>query len=240
VVVIGEKPDQVDRPGGDQPTSRGPGRNLMLCPTRLLSVGMPGAGASAFHARTFWRSAGEVTSADAEFDEFAEAALLQLRRTAFLLCGDWHTAEDLAQTTLAKVFVSWRKIKRRDVVHAYAKRTLVNAYLDDKRLMRSGEIVTDRFPDCPAEPQALETRLVVQAALATLPPRARAVVVLRYWEDLSVEQVAEMLGCPPGTVKSHTARALQKLRAALGEAMTGYGPAGRPEEPHEAGDSWHG
>lgn len=79
--------------------------------------------------------------------------------------------------TLAKVFVSWRKIKRRGAVHAYAKRTLVNAYLNDKRLRRSGEILTDRFPEYATEPQALDTRLVVLAALATLSPRARAVVV---------------------------------------------------------------
>ena len=182
-----------------------------------------------------------MTSAEGEFSEFAEAASLQLRRTAFLLCGNWHTAEDLAQTTLAKVFVSWRKIKRRGAVHAYARRTLVNAYLDDKRLKRSGEILTDRLPDRGAEPQALETRLVVLAALATLPPRARAVVVLRYWEDLSVEQVADVLGCSPGNVKSHTARALGKLRAVLGETMTGQGPTGRsPEDGTRLGDSRDG
>ena len=182
-----------------------------------------------------------MTSAGGEFAEFAEAASLQLRRTAFLLCGDWHTAEDLAQTTLAKVFVSWRKIKRRDAVHAYARRTLVNEYLGDKRLKRSGEILTDRFPDCAAEPQALETRMVVRAALATLPPRARAVVVLRYWEDMSVEQVAAVLGCSPGNVKSHAARALVKLRAVLGDATADSAAAGRgPGEQLEAGDTQHG
>jgi RNA polymerase sigma-70 factor (sigma-E family) len=180
---------------------------------------------------------GEVRSAEEEFVEFADAASLQLRRTAFLLCGNWHTAEDLAQTTLAKMFVSWRKVKRRGAEHSYANRILVNIYLDGKRLKRSGEILTDRFPDIATEPQALETRLVVLAALATLPPRARAVVVLRYWEDLSVEQVADVLGCSPGNVKSHTARALEKLRVVLGEAMNGYHQADRDAEGrHEMGD----
>ena len=184
---------------------------------------------------------GEVRSAEEEFVEFADAASLQLRRTAFLLCGNWHTAEDLAQTTLAKMFVSWRKIKRRGAEHSYANRILVNIYLDGKRLKRSGEILTDRFPDSATEPQALETRLVVLAALATLPPRARAVVVLRYWEDLSVEQVADVLGCSPGNVKSHTARALEKLRAVLGEAMNGYHQAGRDADGrHETGGRRHG
>src|ERR1700690_4342977 len=71
---------------------------------------------------------GEVRSAEEEFVEFADAASLQLRRTAFLLCGNWHTAKDLAQTTLAKMFVSWRKIKRRGAEHSYANRILVNIY----------------------------------------------------------------------------------------------------------------
>ena len=95
------------------------------------------------------------------------------------------------------------------------------------------EILTDRFPDSATEPQALETRLVVLAALATLPPRARAVVVLRYWEDLSVEQVADVLGCSPGNVKSHTARALEKLRVVLGETDERLSP-GRPRRRRTA------
>jgi RNA polymerase sigma-70 factor (sigma-E family) len=217
----------------------------MLCLTRLLSAGVPGVGAPVRQrgAGLLGGALGQVRSAEEEFVEFADAASLPLRRTAFLLCSNWHTAEDLAQTTLAKMFVSWRTIKRRGVVHAYAyaKRTLVNTYLDDRRLKRSGEILTDRIPERAAEAQALETQLVVRAALATLPPRARAVVVLRYWEDMSVEQVADVLGCSPGTVKSHTARALVRLHAVLGEAMSGHGRAGRdPEGPHEKGDGRHG
>jgi RNA polymerase sigma-70 factor (sigma-E family) len=181
-----------------------------------------------------------VTPGD-EFAEFAETASPQLRRTAFLLCGNWHTAEDLVQTTLAKLFVSWRTIRRRDAVRAYAARTLVNTYLADKRLKRNAEILTDRLPECPVQPHAPETRMVVLGVLATLPPRARAVVVLRYWEDLSVEQAAAVLGCSPGNVKSLAAGALGKLRAVLDEALTGPDPAERgSEEQHEAGDTWHG
>lgn len=184
---------------------------------------------------------GAVRSADGEFVEFADAVSLQLRRTAFLLCGNWHTAEDLAQTTLAKMFVSWRTIQRRGAEHAYANRILVNTYLDGKRLKRSGEILTDNFPDSAEQPPALETRLVVLAALATLPLRARAVVVLRFWEDLSVEQVADALGCSPGNVKSHTARALDKLRTVLGEAMNDEGPPARDAEGRQGmGDRRHG
>jgi RNA polymerase sigma-70 factor (sigma-E family) len=157
-----------------------------------------------------------VTSAE-EFIEFAAAASPRLRRTAFLLCGDWHTAEDLAQTTLAKMFVAWRRVSQLDAVHAYATRTLVNSYLASQRRKRATELLLSRLPERTAQPQELELRLVVLDALATLPAKARAVVVLRYWEDLSIEQVADLLGCSPGNVKSQSARSLDKLRAVLGD-----------------------
>jgi len=174
-----------------------------------------------------------VTSAD-EFIEFATVVSPRLRRTAFLLCGDWHTAEDLAQTTLAKMFVAWRRVSQLDAVYPYATRTLVNTYLDGRRRKRAAELLLSRLPDRAVEPPAPELRLVVLDALATLPPKARAVVVLRYWEDLSIEQVADLLGCSPGNVKSQSARSLDKLRALLGDAAAGQyplgGPPARPDE----------
>jgi RNA polymerase sigma-70 factor (sigma-E family) len=169
-----------------------------------------------------------MTAAD-EFAEFAAAAAPRLRRMAFLLCGDWHLSEDLVQTTLAKMFVSWRKIKRQEAEHAYAARTLVNTYLADKRLKRNEEIITSRLPEHPIQSSSPETRIVVLNALATLPPKSRAVVVLRYWADLSVDQVAATLGCSPGNVKSQSARALSRLRTALDGVAA--------ESGHEARDS---
>ena len=161
-----------------------------------------------------------MTTAE-EFVEFAEAVSPRLRRTAFLLCGDWHTAEDLVQTALVKVFVSWRKIRRQDAVHAYATRTLLNTYLAHKRLKRTGEVLTGRLPEPVVQAPAPEERIMLLDALAALPPRGRAVVVLRYWEDLSVEQTAAVLGCSPGNVKSQAARALSRLRADLGDELAG-------------------
>jgi RNA polymerase sigma-70 factor (sigma-E family) len=206
-----------------------------------MGVGGPAAGAGALaSAGTASRSADEVTSTE-EFAEFAETTSPRLRRMAFLLCGDWHTAEDLAQTALAKVFVSWRKIRRQDAVHAYATRTLVNTYLAHKRLKSNSEVLSGWLPERPAESAAPETRIVVLEALATLPPRSRAVVVLRYWADLSVDQAAAVLGCSPGNVKSQSARALDKLRTVLGDAMNETGPPGRAQgERHEKGDARHG
>ena len=176
-----------------------------------------------------------------EFAEFARVMFPRLRRTAFLLCGDWHTAEDLAQTALAKVFVSWRRIRRQDAVHAYTHRTLVNVYLSDRRLKRTGELLTGWFPERPVQDAAPETRLMLLDALAALPPRSRAVVVLRYWADLSVEQVADVMGCSPGNVKKLSALALAKLRVTLGAAMAESGSSGLPPvEEHEPGGSRHG
>jgi RNA polymerase sigma-70 factor (sigma-E family) len=151
-----------------------------------------------------------------DFVEFASAAVPRLRRTAFLLCGDWHTAEDLAQTTLTKMFVHWRRIKRHDAVFSYASRTLINTYIASRRGRKAGEIVTDTVPEqFVFDPPSPETRMVVMAALDTLAPRARAVVVLRFWADMSVEQVADVLGCSEGTVKSQTSRALEKMKPVL-------------------------
>ena len=170
--------------------------------------------------------AGQVTSAE-EFVEFVEAVYPQLRRTAFLLCGDWHTAEDLAQTALEKVFVSWHRIRQQDAVHAYTHRTLVNSYLAHKRLKRSGELLTGWLPERATEAPATETRIMALDALATLPPRTRAVAVLRYWADLSIDQVADVLGCSPGNVKRLSANAMDRLRTVLGDEMTGSSSPGQ-------------
>ena len=204
-----------------------------------MGVGMSGTGVPAClsWATPRWRSADRVTSAE-EFIEIATISSPRLRRTAFLLCGDWHTAEDLAQTTLAKMFGSWRRISRKDAADTYATRILINTYLADMRRKRVGEVLTDTLPEYPVHPQAPETRLVVIDALAALPPRARAVVVLRYWSDLSVEQVAAMLGCSAGNVKSQSARALDKLRILLGGPAAETGPADpQPVQRHETNET---
>jgi hypothetical protein len=126
-----------------------------------------------------------VTAAE-EFIEFATGASPRLRRTAFLLCGNWHTAEDLAQTTLAKMYASWRRIRAHEHVYAYANRTLVNSYLADRHRLRARELLAGWLPERPAEPQTPELRIEVLNALVTLPPKARVVVLMRYWADMSV------------------------------------------------------
>jgi RNA polymerase sigma-70 factor (sigma-E family) len=172
-----------------------------------------------------------MTTVDDEFTSFVEVAFPRLRRTAFLLCGDWHAAEDLTQITLINVFASWRRILRSDAVDAYARKTLLNAYMAECRRKRHTEVLAAGVPERPFDQPEPELRLAVTAALATLPPKARAVVVLRYWEDLSIEQVAAALGCSAGNVKSQSARALDKLRSLLDEA-----PPADPETDRAPGE----
>jgi RNA polymerase sigma-70 factor (sigma-E family) len=163
-----------------------------------------------------------MTSREDEFTAFADAASSGLLGTAFLLCGDWHTAEDLTQTTLAKLFAAWHGIRNRDAVHAYARRTLLNTFLVDCRRKRRREVLTSdasQYADPVARAQDPELRLALTDALATLAPKARAVIVLRYWDDMSVDQVAALLGCSPGNVKSQSARSLEKLRQVLGDQI---------------------
>lgn len=155
-----------------------------------------------------------------EFIEFAAAVGPRLRRTAYLLCGDWHTAQDLTQTTLAKVFVAWHRINSGEGAYAYAHRTLVNCYLAARRKGKGTEFPVGGVPDRPTGPETTELKIVMLEALASLTPKARAVLVLRYWEDRSVDQAAAMLGCSAGNVKSQSSRALERLRLLLGDALT--------------------
>jgi RNA polymerase sigma-70 factor (sigma-E family) len=161
-----------------------------------------------------------MTPADRdEFASFAAAIAPRLRRTAYLMCGNWHSAEDLTQTTLTKLFASWNRISRHDNLGGYATRTLLNAYLAERRRRPWSELPTADLPERAARTDSPEQRMDIMTALAELPPRARAVVVLRYWSDQSIEQVADLLGCSPGNVKSQSARALQRLRLLLGEEL---------------------
>lgn len=154
---------------------------------------------------------------DAGFTEFAVVARPRLRRTAFLVCGDWDVASDLTQEALIRTYVAWHRIERRSGAMAYARRCVVNIAIDRGRRRWSSEVVSDKLTDGPyADHQVdLTERDALLRALRTLPPRQRACVALRYLEDMSVADTAGALGCSEGTVKSQTARALVTLRGAL-------------------------
>ena len=150
-----------------------------------------------------------------EYRDFADARAAQLFRIAFLMCGDWHEAEDLVQTTLAKLFVAWGRVRRRESVDTYARRVMLNAYLSQRRLRRSGEMPVADLGDMSAPGVDTDLRMTLVAALRRLPPRSRAVVVLRYLEDHSIESVAELMGATPAAVKSLNTRGLAQLRELL-------------------------
>lgn len=151
-----------------------------------------------------------------EYRDFADARAAQLFRIAFLMCGDWHEAEDLVQTTLAKLFVAWGRVRRRESVDTYARRVMLNAYLSQRRLRRSGEMPVAEVRDMSAPGVDADLRMTLVAALRRLPPRSRAVVVLRYVEDHSIESVARLLDATPSAVKSLNTRGLAQLRELLG------------------------
>ncbi|WP_194916867.1 SigE family RNA polymerase sigma factor [Catenulispora rubra] len=153
---------------------------------------------------------------DAEFTEYLKARSAWLARVGYLLCGDWHRADDLAQNAAVRLYRHWSRASRADSVDAYARRILVNVYLDEQQSGWSRFTFLHRDP-IERETPALDAdaSLDLREALARLAPRQRATVVLRYYCDLSVEEAAEVLGCSPGTVKSQTARALARLRVLL-------------------------
>jgi RNA polymerase sigma-70 factor (sigma-E family) len=149
-------------------------------------------------------------------EEFVATRGTGLLRSAFLLTGDRHRAEDLVQSTLAKVWPKWEAVVARGRPDAYVRRTLLTTYLSWRRRPSYFERPVEAVAD-PVDIGAADTdlRLLVVQALAQLPRRQRATVVLRYFEDLSEAQTAEALGCSVGTVKSQTAKALRTLRAHL-------------------------
>ncbi len=156
------------------------------------------------------------------FEEYAGIAWPSLYRYAYLLAGNHADAEDIAQQTLLKACRSWSKIKDTDAPTAYLRRMLTNTYLSQRRPKgRRLELLTDAPPDPPHAPSGgPEERMTLWPHVKSLPPRQRAVIVLRFYEDLSEQEIADALGCSRGNVKSTAHRALKALRAALGSDPT--------------------
>jgi RNA polymerase sigma-70 factor (sigma-E family) len=158
------------------------------------------------------------TLTDEEFAEFVHAAWPGLYRTAYLMLGDHQLAEDLVQTSLAKTYASWRKVKEPAAAPAYARVVLANTAASwFRRKSWRNEHPTEALPDLGTEHDPT-THTALVDALGPLAPRQRAVVVLRYYDDLSVREVSHALGISEGTVKSQTSDALARLRARLGDA----------------------
>ncbi|GGS11809.1 MULTISPECIES: SigE family RNA polymerase sigma factor [Streptomyces] len=166
---------------------------------------------------------------DEEFQSFMVGRWPRLMRTAFLLTGEQHAAEDLVQSTLEQVYTAWRRVGAADDPEAYVRRVMINVHArkhrrrlreflapkDDSGLVREVADTGDRIAQA-------DDRSALLKALAQLPARQREAVVLRYWEDLTETQAAEAMGCSVGTVKSSAAKGIAKLRAipVLAETVT--------------------
>ncbi len=166
-----------------------------------------------------------MASAEHSFDEYVAARYPALLRTAYLLTGNHHDAEDLVQTALVKAVGAWRRIEGSP--DAYVRRILVNENVSRWRRHRGREVVVAATPDRPIEPSDPDDAIALRAALAALAPRQRAVVVLRYYEDLTERETADVLGIAVGTVKSQARDALARLREA-GVGVTTSDPRGAP------------
>jgi RNA polymerase sigma-70 factor (sigma-E family) len=153
-------------------------------------------------------------TAEEQFREFYQASWGRLLRIALLLTDDHGQAEDLVQTTMMRVHTHWRRVQRSDVPEAYTRRMLVNQFNSWWRRRRVPELVSGYLPDRSVGDgqAAVDLHDQIWPAVRALPQRMRAVLVLRYFEDLTEKETADILGCSVGAVKSHTNRAIRKLR----------------------------
>jgi RNA polymerase sigma-70 factor (sigma-E family) len=162
-------------------------------------------------------------SDEESFRRFAVEYAPRLRRSAYLYCGDWHLAEDLMQSALIKIYRSWSRVEKDESLGNYSRTVLLRTWLDEKRRPwrrseQSAADVPERRDEAPGpadSPERMWARDLVHQGLLRLPPRQRAVVVLRYFDELSVAEAAEVMRCSEGTVKSQTARGLETLRASV-------------------------
>ena len=163
---------------------------------------------------------------DDDFAEFVTRWSPALLRVAFLLTSDRGEAEDLLQTALLKTSRHWHRLSDREAAYAYVRRVLVTTHTSWRRRRRVHEVLIDQVPDqVGGEPTAIDAGRALQA-LEELPPRMRAVVVLRWYEGLSEAETAETLGCSLGSVKSQASRGLARLRVLLDQPTTVAAPEG--------------
>ena len=156
-------------------------------------------------------------SADAEYTDFVRVRLSYWRRTAYLMCGDWDRGDDVVQRTLTELYRKWPRARRADNLDALVRTMLLRRTIEERRLGWSRVRLSAELPEpsAPAGPDPSE-RLTLMTALRRIAPRQRAVLVLRFFQDLTVEDTAAALGCSEGTVKSQTSKGLATLRRLLG------------------------
>jgi RNA polymerase sigma-70 factor (sigma-E family) len=157
---------------------------------------------------------------DQEFGDYYTSRADRMRGAAYLMCGDWHRAEDVVQTAFVKLYLVWHRVSAEGAIDQYVRRIISRSLVDESRRpwRREQAEPPHELPQATVSDPPPEDRLVLVQALAQVPVRQRATLVLRFFEDLSVEETAAMLGISVGTVKSQTSRGLDALRAALSTA----------------------
>jgi len=163
------------------------------------------------------RSSAEATA----FTQFASARSASLFRTAYLIVGDHQLAQDLLQESLIKTYMAWPRLRDPSKAEGYTRKTIVTTAISWRRRRSFHERPTDLLPDTavPDSGEVVTTHASIVAQLRTQPPRQRAAIVLRYYEDLSEAQTAEVMGCSVGAVKSHVSTGLARLRQSLGQTF---------------------
>ncbi|GAA3392328.1 SigE family RNA polymerase sigma factor [Cryptosporangium minutisporangium] len=155
----------------------------------------------------------------AGFDAFAAAHGTALLRFAFLLTGNYHLAEDMLQEALMRVHRRWTKLERPEAISKYVRKAILRQYLSWRRLRSSAEMPSAVAPDTPLpgsdHAERYAERDALRNALTALPRQQRAVLVLRFYEDLDDTSIGELIGCSPITVRAHASRGLARLRGQL-------------------------
>ncbi len=176
---------------------------------------------------------------DDEFTDYVTERMWWLRRLAYLLCQDWQQADDLVQAAITRLYTHWGRAAAVEHTDGYVRTILVREYLSERRSGWARRVsLTAEPPDTPSALGDREGALDLRAALAGLPPRQRATLVLRFYCDLNVDQAAQLLGCSPGTVKSQTAKAIGALRRVL--QPPGEWPGTLTSGPDGLGVNQHG
>jgi RNA polymerase sigma-70 factor (sigma-E family) len=171
------------------------------------------------------RHASDITA----FSEFVDARSGSLFRTAYLMVGDHQLAQDLLQEALVKTLIAWPRLRDRANLESYTRRIIVTTSISWRRRRSFHELPSGTVPERlePDQVEAVVTHDAVVAALMTVPPRQRAAIVLRYYQDLTVAQTAEVMGCSVGTVKSQVSAGLKRLRESLGRDFEETAPTER-------------
>ncbi|MFC3504157.1 SigE family RNA polymerase sigma factor [Micromonospora krabiensis] len=163
---------------------------------------------------------GRRAEADAEYTDYVRSRMVRWRRTAYLMTGDWDRGDDILQRVLTELYRNWARARRADNLDALVRTMLLRRLLDERRLRWTRVALGAALPERHTDPVDPTDRITLVGVLRQVPPRQRAVLVLRYFQDLSVEETAHALGCSPGTVKSQAAKGLSTLRALLAPTPT--------------------